>query len=249
MNKNVKNLLLTAVGLALAAQTASAGNTYNANGDVLLGFWGNGGANNVVFDLGNISQFANGSSFDLSTVGYSASQVNNIQSVPTAPNWNTVTWGMVGVVGTGLPRSVAVTDPGGLNGNVNAFPIDALGAVSTINNMGNAYATQAGANILNPTTVKMVNGTGNSFSGNGVDLSGNLNTSGSGYNVSGTTTIVFEELTGNNDPTLLGTLTFDTSNGSMFYTGNPALAVPEPSMYGVLAAGGVLLLSLRRRLA
>src|SRR5271165_6365236 len=108
MNHKIRNTMLAVAGVVIAAQSAHAGNTYNAYGDVLLEFKAVGAANDVIFDVGSISQFDNGTSFDLSTKGYNASFLSNVD-----PN-SQLEWAAISAVNSATPKSVAVTDEGGL---------------------------------------------------------------------------------------------------------------------------------------
>jgi hypothetical protein len=247
MNKIIRNTLLATAGAALAAQTASATNTYNAYGDVLLEVKQVGAGSDLIVDLGNISQFSNGSSFDLSTKGYSAAYLTSVFG--SSVNLSTLDWTVISAVNTATPKSVAVTDEAGLNGNVNPFGNNAAAniAASSINNSGGAYAAIQGASILSPTAVKISTSTAGSYTADGDDVNGSLNGEATVLNsdFSGTATAVYEEFTGAGNPTQLGTFNFNEANGDITYN---ASAVPEPSTYGMLAGFGLLALALRRQL-
>jgi hypothetical protein len=241
--------MLAVAGIALAAQTASAQqNTYNAYGDVLLEFKATGAANDVIFDVGSISQFMNGSSFDLNTIGYNSSFLSNVGAN------SSLQWAVISAVNNNTPKSVAVTDEGGLGGNVSAFGANAAaaGAASQVNNTGGAYHAIAGSGVLSPTAVKMATSTANGYTSSGDDLAGNLNGNATVVNGdfgSADATATFELFHGTGAAQLLGTFDFNQTTGDLSFAGNPALAaVPEPSTYGLLAGAGLLVLSLRRQL-
>jgi hypothetical protein len=248
MRKIVRTALLATAGIALSVQSASAaGNPYSANGDVLLCFKAAGAANDVIFDVGSMSQFFQGSvSFDLAGLGYNPNFVTaNVGA------FSSVQFAVYVAVGTGVPRTVGVTDesPGGNVMNSASPAANALVA-SSINNMGSAYAAILGSGILTPGrpgAVRMATSTPNGYTSQGDNLNNTLNGLSSvtvadfgGLDALG----IFETLTGSGNPVMQGTFDLNPTTGQLVYT-----AVPEPATYGCIAGLGLLALSLRRQFA
>jgi hypothetical protein len=213
----------------------------------MLCFKAAGAANDVIFDVGNISQFSQGSvSFDLAGLGYNPNFVTaNVGA------FSTVQFAVYSAVDQNIPKSVAVTDesPGGnVNASLNATAT--TGAASQVNSVGGAYSAILGSGILTagrPGAVRMAPSTPNSYTSIGDDLAGHLNGLSS-VTVSdfggADATALFEVLTGAANPRVMGTFDLNPTTGQLLYT-----AVPEPGTYGCLAGLGLLALSLRRQFA
>lgn len=248
MRKFVRTALLATAGIALSVQSASAaGNPYTAYNDVLLCFKESGAANDVIFDLGDISHFTQGSvSFDLATLGYNPSFVS-----ANVGTFSGLQFAVYSAVDRGVPGSVAVTDefPGG-NVSASLNNTATAQAASHVNNMGSAYAAILGAGVLNagrPGAVRMGTGTANSYTQSGDDLGGTLNglSSVTVADFGGADAqAIFEVLTGSGNPRELGIFDFNPTTGVLTYS-----AVPEPATYGCLAGLGLLALSIRRQFA
>ncbi|HXC98637.1 MAG TPA: hypothetical protein VN048_04795 [Verrucomicrobiae bacterium] len=241
MNHILRKTMLAVAGAVMAAQTASAGNSYTANSDTLLEFKAPGAANDVIFDLGSVSQFYSGSTtIDLSTIGYNSSFLANVSS-----SLSSLEWTIVASPTAGVPKGVVLTDEGG-EGNISPFfnNTQAAGAAASVNNTGSAYAAILGTGILSPQAVKMPTTTANGYTQNGDDLNGSINGDASVINsdFTGLASAEFEEFDGTGNPQDLGTFTFNQATGQMIFT-----AVPESATYGVLAGAGLLALSLGRQ--
>jgi hypothetical protein len=248
MRKIVRTALLATAGIALSVQSASAaGNPYNAFNDVLICFKAAGAANDVIFDVGSISQFCQGgASIDLSSLGYNPNFVTaNVGA------FSSIQFAVYSAVDTHTPRSVAVTDesPGG-NVLASASPAANALVASSINNMGSAYAAILGSGILTggrPGAVRMATSTPNGYTFQGDNLNNTLNGLSS-VTVSdfggGDALGFFETLTGSGNPVLQGTFDLNPTTGQLVYN-----AVPEPATYGCIAGLGLLAVSLRRQFA
>ncbi|HWD91538.1 MAG TPA: PEP-CTERM sorting domain-containing protein [Verrucomicrobiae bacterium] len=241
MNKLAKIAVVVA-GLALVSQVANA-----ANNDLILGFNGNGSANDYAINLGNATSLFNAGSgavvdlssdFSLSTFNSTFSSVNGTQmgagggtSSLNPVFFFTQNRGSAGDASTALsltPPSITTTTASGAAGDFNGlspFPAAGTGELISSANAGSfsSQMTTLGNNTgLNPS----------SAIGSGVIYEDLWQAS----KTTGTSTAWKYE----------GFLTFDTtgSTPSLTFT---AAAVPEPSTYGLFGGAGILVMALRRQ--
>jgi hypothetical protein len=205
--------------LGLASVSAVKATPYN--GDLIIGFTA-GSGNDVVYDLGAASSLTSGETWDLS-------------SILTGYDLSTISWGVIGTLNTGSPRTAwSTTD--GTTPPVNLPSLSAWGKNNTaISSIYQNFAT-AGAGQSISITVSDDN------SWNSQTISPSLTTQYANVygnpNVVGTTSdSLYSILSNNSAPTLLGNFGLD-GNGMVTFS-----PVPEPSTYGLLAVAGLLGLS------
>jgi len=239
MNKLAK-LAVVIAGLALVSQVANA-----ANNDLILGFNGNGSANDYVINLGNATSLFSSSSvvdlssdFNMTTFNSTFSSVNGTKmgagggtSSLNPVFFFTQLRGAAGDPSTALsltPPSITTTTASGAASQFNGispFPAAGTGQLMTSANAG-SFTSQM-------TTLFNNTGLNPSFAiGSGViyeDLWQATKTTGT------STTWKYE-----------GYLTFDTTGANALLTFTPT-AVPEPSTYGLFGGAGVLALAVRRQ--
>lgn len=247
MKQYIKTAVLASAGLALASASAFA-QGYNDQ-DLILSF-GQSGANNFAVDLGPVSQFSASASFNITALN-GADLLNNYSH-----NLAGVVWSVYeGNYASGSAStyqavlSSSSSTPWNKMGSAALKTLDSAintyGPVNVFGSLGST-ATQVGSSLtesLDPV------GNANSFAKFGPQVNGKF-AQGSTYVGDGTTfqsTGYLTDITvGTGAGTLLGGLTIDGTTGNASWTG--AAAVPEPGTYGLLAACGLLVLSLRRSL-
>lgn len=229
---------------ALALMTAAAQAQYST-GDFVVGFT-SGSGNDVVYDLGRVSNFTDGQSWNLNSA-----LTSSPGSYSSLGNLN---WGGVGGISLGLSSSLKTvysTVPAGQTTvpakipNTTTFngirtSIDTIGQFITSGPAGIDSASDPAS--WNGETI--VGGTGTFFNNYG---STTINDPNSTTPASFTSGAVVEDLyavkADNTPGQLLGTLTFD-STGTLTFN---ASAVPEPSTLSLLGGAAVLGLALRKR--
>ena len=244
MNKMYKAAILAALGLAsvTAAQAQTASTTYNK--DLLVGFT-TGTGTDLVYDLGSAANVLNGTltSWTLTDGFTAASLTNGLASVE---------WGVIGGVGpanggsslngqrfvyTTAQTTPAVTisgkttwgnDLSGIGNIYGGFPAAGAGQFETIiasdssNNSWYEQTTLAGAGDNTTAYIKDIGQDPNSTGLVSADL--------------------YAIAADNSAPTDLGTFTLNADN-TLTFAVNP---VPEPTTTGLVAAGGGLLMLVRR---
>jgi hypothetical protein len=243
MKTSIKTTILAMAGMALMIDAAHA--QYSA-GDLIVGFT-SGSGNDVVYDLGKFSTFTDGESWNL---------LASLKSTPGSyANLNGLNWGVVGAQSTGLSstlKTVYSTVPHGQSTVPVSIPNTTTynGIATSVNTIGQFItAGPAGIDVSSDAASwngeTIVGGSGTYFNNYG---SATLNNPNSTTPANFTSGSVIEDLYGtkanNSTSALLGTLTFD-STGTLTFS---AVAVPEPSTYGVLAGLGLLALCVRRQL-
>jgi hypothetical protein len=236
MKKQIKSALLAAAAVGALASAAQA-TTYN--GDLIIGFTATTG-NDVVYDLGAVSQFSSGQSWSLGSIllsGTTGVGVGSSASSASVANLNGVQWGVVGSASS--PRSIFssidpnAAPPATIPGASGWSSIDSN--VRTIyQNMPSAAAGQHFQVLATDTTSwngQTVAGGGNDF----LDNYGSPNITGLG------TEALYDTLANGSDPTYIGRLDL-LANGTVNF-----VPVPEPTTYGILAGLGLLALSFRRQ--
>jgi hypothetical protein len=247
MNKIIKTAVLASAGLAIASSSAMAASSYNDQ-DVLLSFFKSGASSDLIVDLGPVSQYTPGTSFDLSTVGFSAASL----LTQFAGNLNGVTWTAFAGNDLGAKNQVWATTASPTpiaNANLNAIIVPTDAAINSFG--GNDIGGTAATPVVGTTTEFTV-ATSYAFSATvyqgshsgKIDgkFSANTDLAASGSFVS---TGYFDDVAAGTGPsTLLGDFTINATTGDAQWNGAP---VPEPAAYGLLAGAGLLALSLRRQ--
>jgi hypothetical protein len=247
MNKMIKKAVLASVGAVIAAQAAYAGNTYN-QGDLMLSFFKSGTSQDLVFDLGSVSQFDGPLSapFNLSTVGFDKTlllntfggSLNNViwtawadvQDGITNPTWATrnssTPWN------NALLSSLSLSDQ-----KINALGVLYAGVSAT--DLSGTAATVPNSNANSPTKLQGSAGKiGASFQGN-TDLGSGISFVTTGY----LSEVQDSGTVGTGPGSADGYFTFDAGTGDGTYT-----TVPEPCTINLLAGAGLLALAFRRQL-
>ena len=241
MKTILKTAVLASAGLALASGSAFAIGVSYANDDVLLSFRKAGSANDLVVDLGQVSQFQTAVSFDLSTVGLTSADLlstfnNNLSGVI----WSV--WAGDAVNQSPIYATRSTLTP--FTPEPASSLAQAIGAVNSYGN--NDVGGPLGTLVTGSTTEYTVSPTATygftKYQGTAGKINGKFEAS---TDVSGTSGYFFDVgITGT--PTVyLGDFTLNSANGDMMWNGS----VPEPATYGVLAGFGVLALALRRQLS
>jgi hypothetical protein len=275
MKNSYKAALLAALGL-ISAVSAQA-----ANNDLILGITtgsGSAGVNDLVVDLGQLSSFTAGESFNL---GYTTAQLT-AATTSGGLGGSIAAWS-AGIIGgqngqtsgghanvgndvftttldTGTPSNTAVGTPAYNNGASSLVNI----SVANIGGAGGVAAGFAG----NGTQGIVSAGASTSFSGNiAVDpnTAGTLNPNFTGkvgltdnpLATIGSSDIITMDLW---QDTVIGTgttstgmkydgfFTLNLSGATPTLTYDEVSAVPEPSTYGMIAGAGLLLVSFRNKL-
>jgi|SRR5450756_1354290 len=228
MTKLYKAALLAALGLASVATSQAA--SYNS--DLLVGFTTQSG-NDVVYDLGSSSAILAGTAGVSDTWDLSSFLTGNLST------YSADFWGVIGSQ-SGTPRVAFTTlqNPPLIPGNSKWGQLNTA-ATTIYGNFATAGAGQS-ASVA----------TGSTISWNTETISGSLTTDYVGAygnpNVQGVTSVALEQVLANgSSPTSVGT--FNLSNAGVL-SFSP-VAVPEPSTYGLLAGAGLLIVSLRNKLA
>ena len=245
------NLLALAAG-AVLLQSARA--QYNAN-DLVLGFTQTGAQNDYVIDLGNANTAvgANGSSVvDLSSL----INITTFNSTFSGGLANGVNMGIVGGNQSLSGRDVYITS---LRNGLGAPPVAGSTAPPAV------ASTPMSSGIGDIAT--MVNGLGVSAGGSATPAQAAANSwstlitslnppsfgADTGRNPMGqaSSSVIYEDLyrgTPGAAMNYLGYFTFDTSSGESLTFTPSVVAVPEPSLFGLTAGAGLLVLALRRQL-
>jgi hypothetical protein len=273
MNKQKSIMIAVAGATVLAVSQGQAQINYNGD-DLLLNFRDNahvlnsGGTavaisgNDLEVDLGNINTFLSTAPAGASETVVSSGLVTGAFAAPssTAPIGMSASAGDDNTSVLWLSRTIAgpTLSPPAV---ISAQQVSQGTTVTAIDNIG-AGATAGTSDGVGAALVAAAT------SGNSYQAQGEQNTSlagvqvinfGSSQNVNGTppkliegtqngTGNIYEALwevpqLGDGSDTYLGYFTFQT-DGEVDFT-----AVPEPGLYGVLAAGGLLVLAMRRQLA
>lgn len=256
-------MLLAAAGTALGTMSASAATpTYNDQ-DALLGFrvlGGTGGGFEGIINLGSVSQFTMTSTFTLSLGDIGGFMTNNFGA-----DWYTrltgtktsIQWAVVATDNqTGLTNDMWSTR----NPAVRSTPWqigDTSYASNGVYSVGQQYSNSSNSIAAGTTSaVKQSSTASNSWTS--YQPGGpNSQTISFGYfnptNEGNTSTVLafdYVPFGSSGSGTTLGTFTWN-SNGTVLWTG-AAVAVPEPSTYGMMGLGALTLFGLmvlRRRRA
>lgn len=241
MKNSYKAALLVTLGLA-SVMTAKA----DSGGDLLIGFTqqgANSGHNDLYYDLGAVSSFTSGQTWDLSSALSGANldltqvlwgAVGNDQNGDSqfANPHTGLTW----LTDSGTPQNQNGFAAFNLYGTaVNTIESVITGQANTVSTVGQnaqvAYdlATSWYSETVNPTLgTQLYNASG------GADI-----------NQTGTGSIALWQIQNNNSaPTQIGTLNFDGSNGLLTFTATP---VPEPASASLIGGGALLLLTFRNK--
>jgi len=248
MKRLTKSAMIAAtVGAALASQSAQAGFTVN---DLYLGFTTASASSDLIIDLGQASSLiGSGSVVNLSTDLGSLSTFNSTfnstaNGVVMAVVGGNNTFGSFGVFATQV-RSGGAGDA--------AVPGSSISATHSSTQMSGGAAAVAGLAALAgglPTAGNSLSDPNKTYS-SGIEAAGSQNNfiGKTGVNPAGTidnTGIIYEDLwaaTTGSAYAYKGYFTFNYGTDSLTFTPVP---VPEPATYGVLAAAGLLILSVRR---
>ena len=227
MNKLAK-LAVAVAGLALVTQAAKA-----ANDDIILGFTGNGAANDYVLDLGNA----------ITSVGVNGSSTTDLTSFFNLTTFNaTFTAGVNGVMmgagggKQGLSADLYITELQGAGAPLSATTAADSSGAGDFNGVSLGTPSASGASSF--TTLVNTGGHTSVLTDTGIQASSTI---GSG--------LIMEDLWFNTKGGAWvdkGVLTFDTTGASPSLTFTPT-AVPEPSTYGLFGGAGVLALAVRRQ--
>ena len=231
MKNSYKLALLAALGLA-SVTVAQAQNYYNdgtganAAGDLIVGVSQSGVGNTEVIDIGAFTSLYNGETWNLSSLGLSSAGFSSTLS-------SSALFGVVGDYnnpGAGADSLYATTTgftPNKINGS-GSFGTDD-GGLSNV---------QLGSAAI---------GSGNDWvSQNNAQVSGTM-AAALGYSPNASVTGVADLFTINDDnsaPQLDGTFTLNPTTEVLTFD---TVAVPEPTTYGLVAAAGLLVVSLRNK--
>ena len=215
-------IALAIAGVATAAQAASY-----PSGDLIIGFTISSG-NDYMFDLGQVSSLTSGEVFHLGT-GLNTANAGLISS--------STKWGVVGndevngfaysTKAVGLPPAVNEGLWGAQDTAVNSiYSIFASGGPGASSAPGSSLDNSWNHQTVAPTLVTQYR--------NAYD-----NPNQTGFASLNLYSMFLDE----SAPSLLGTFSF-ANNGDVTFS---AVAVPEPTTYGLFAAAGVLALSLRKQ--
>lgn len=242
--------MLAAAGAAILSQAAQAQDvSTDANpGDLILGL-NKSGASDYIIDLGAIT----GSHVDFSSRLNLSTFTAQFGASPVGVNAGVV-GGDIGLV---TPQFVYTTTAFGASaptkpttqaqvqlasGNVSGLAMDPSLSIVVAPSVANSWSASIALNPTSPGTTAANNFVGNMPGANPLQTFGSSK-------------ILKEDLWQDTNPATgtapwqkLGTLTFDLSGASPSITFD-AVAVPEPTTYGLVAGAGLLVLSLRRRLS
>jgi hypothetical protein len=230
MKKLYKAALLAALGLA-SVMAAQAQTTYN-NGDLLVGVYNSSASQTYVLDLGQFSTAAvDGNIWNLSAALTSAGMWNSISgSLKAGTQFGVIGYSGTATGATGNGKYIYTTyDP-------------ALGTPATIGN-------KATFNLITPDILAIGQNAG--LQANGTAYSWDTQTINGGFFGSSSinpnvaqgfaATFYADQANGSQAPLL----DFNLSSAGVLSYG--AVAVPEPSTYGLLAGAGLLIVSLRNK--
>jgi hypothetical protein len=236
MNRTTKTALV-AVAIAAAAWSAQAQTAYN--GDLVIGFTGGGSANDFEFDLGRASAMTSGETWSLGanlsgfTLGSTSWGVVGTLAVSgRGQSWFTID---TGVIPAGIPSSLAW-------GNINNAVKGIYGNFSTAGAGQSATPANTDDNSWNQQTINGALSTQyhNVYDNPNIASHNPATPLGAGsmdfYQITAATATLPGVTTD------LGVFTLDNT-GTLTFT---AVAVPEPTTYGLLAGLGLLVLSIRR---
>jgi hypothetical protein len=234
--ENMKNTIkATLIALAIAGVASSARATYS--GDLLVGFTLQNG-NDLVYDLGLAANLTDGETWSLNSL------LAGANSPAFTLNSSSVQWGVIGSQNQSGTRVSWATHAGSPPPNVPntttwTSAIDAnttsmagsIGVTTTSSPGANAAEASTLANSWNQQTIASAN-------------SGSYHKAYTNPNTTGYSTVDFYKNIANNTAAVqLGSFSFDNTGTLTF----DAVSVPEPSMYGMFAAAGVLLVGLRNQ--
>jgi hypothetical protein len=227
MKQLYKAALLAALGLASVSSVHAA---YTA-GDLLVGFTTASGSD-LVYDLGQESALQNGETF---------SALSSLLSSDFS-DLSIVNWGVIGNgANSGTVRTAWTTTSPGVGANT----VTGSGAFGKLNTVAVTLAgsTLTGAGTHN-SPLASSSTSWNTETLNGT-LAGDYNNAYENPNVLGVGSADFSQiLNDGSTPTVIGSFALG-ANDSFTYT---AVAVPEPTTYGMLAGAGLLVVSLRNQL-
>jgi hypothetical protein len=251
--KKLSVALLALAGLALISTGAHANQIYT-DGDVFIGFRSTTSPNNgLLFNIGNISQFTNATTFANFSFGSSGTSGADL-AAQFGTNWyndSTVTWGIFSATGSYALLSKAESVNGTQSsafaavgsGHLTSL-ISGIQAVQTGYVGGTGLATAASNTVNAAYETGIVNGTYYY----GVNLSPDFSTGGlaAGSSIEGALSkrLDLYYLTPNSVAVLGG------GNGASFAIDSTGIisAVPEPSTYLLFGIGALLLaIAYRRR--
>jgi hypothetical protein len=248
MNNTLKSVVLASVGVALALQNASAGNTYN-DGDLLLSFRETGSPD-LIFDIGQASLYINAAGpINLTSEGYNSTFLTTVYGASLAG----VKWSVAGF--TASDHTTWATDVRLTPGNNPATPFTSTISASLqqsdtqISTYGNQFRNGAGATFLSAFATEAPTGNAGSYTSiQGSPNNGNLKKTfqadiENSIQASGNSQSDLYTLIPGATPGSPGYFSIDPSGSVTF---NP---VPEPSTYCLLPLGGVLLFAFRRHSA
>ena len=223
----------TLVALAVVGVASGARAAYTS-GDLLVGFTLQSG-NDLVYDLGTAANLTDGETWSLNSVLGSANGGFSL-------NDPTVKWGVIGSGTSGSTRFSWETKVSGLPPVITSASGWSTAVNANVTGIGNAAATLSTAG----TSGTIAGTTANSWNQQTIASasSGSYHIAFENPNATGYSTVSFYQSIANNTaPSLLGTFSFDNTGTLTF----DAVSVPEPSMYGMFAAAGVLLVGLRNQ--
>ena len=258
MNRMLKPTLLAVASMGVLAQTARA--QYNPN-DLILGFTQSGAANDYIIDLGNANSTvgANGTTLVNLSGDFSLSTFNSTFSGGLAAGVN---MGIVGgsqpTVGRDLYMTVLRNGPGTPSLAGSTAPAN-LGSTAMSSGVGDVAAMLNGLALSPGGSTTISQGNANSWTTwvlGGPDGTGTpsfVADTGKNPMGEGSSSIIYEDLYRgtpgtSGSMTYLGFFTLDTSGGGSLTFTPSVVAVPEPSAYGLIAGGGLLLLALRKQI-
>lgn len=250
--------LLAVAGLALASTAANAATTAYTNGDIFLGFRQAGNTSSLIVNLGQASQYRDGTVSGALSLGDLGAALNEWYGSDDWSSDASVTWGIVGAVsttvGVDLANTLYASKPEVVFGTTET-PYDRASIAtqgngrSNIVTMANAFAgktstTGSSVALIQSNTVAGAWGaTSGASAANGFSYFSGME----GNFADGTATAaldLFRMQTGSGAGTLEGTFTINDAGVVSF---NAAAAVPEPGRVAFLALGlGGFLLRRRR---
>jgi hypothetical protein len=227
MKQLYKAALLAALGLASVSSVHAA---YSA-GDLLVGFTTSSG-NDLVYDLGKESNLSNGETF---------SALSTLLSADFS-NLSIVNWGVIGMAAnSGTVRTAWTTTSPGIAPSTIGNNSQYGTIYGSLNTIAGTTVTSAGAHsspLASATSswnTETLNGT---LASDYVNAYENPNVVGAGS--ADFSSVLSDGIT----TTPLGQFTLGANDSFTF----SAVAVPEPTTYGMLAGAGLLVVSMRNQL-